>query len=53
MDSYIQTLAEYMSKEQLQLVKDLFDWLMQPCLGLFIFVCILLFGHLTRSVCLT
>ena len=36
MESYMDTLAEFLNKEQLQFVKDLFEWLMQPCLGLYI-----------------
>jgi len=33
MRSYMIELAQFLSKEQLQLVQDLFDWLIPPCLG--------------------
>ena len=35
MKSYMIELSEFLSKEQLQLVEDLFNWLMQPCLSKF------------------
>ncbi len=36
MDSYMATLPETLTKEQKELVRELFEWLMQPCLGNYI-----------------
>ena len=35
MKSYMDTLPESLTKEQKELVHELFNWLIQPCLGIF------------------
>nr|XP_006820578.1 PREDICTED: dynein heavy chain 3, axonemal-like [Saccoglossus kowalevskii] len=38
-DSYMKTLPENLTQEQLELVEDLFSWLVQPCLDFVRFEC--------------
>ena len=33
MESYMEGLPETLTKEQRELVRELFNWLIQPCLG--------------------
>ena len=33
MESYMDGLPETLTKEQRELVRELFNWLIQPCLG--------------------
>lgn len=33
MESYVEELSQFLTNDNVQSMRDLFEWLMQPCLG--------------------
>lgn len=38
MESYLDELSDFLNKDQVHFVRDLFEWLMQPSLGLLLVI---------------